>query len=154
MVPCALEYLTGWTRWVTLGKTVGLKGKQLDRLTKNRKGYPAFVWPSRLSNEGMLMDAGLTALTDDADPSISHLPDGRTRNTRPATEPKGDGVPWHEMNDSERRSLLTQMRSKWNWEKSLDELADLATANSVPWEVPRIIGHRGAGMSKHSKKQL
>ena len=93
MVPCALEYLTGWTRWVTLGKTVGLKGKQLDRLTKNRKGYPAFVWPSRLSNEGMLMDAGLTALTDDADPSISHLPDGRTRNTRPATEPKGDGVP-------------------------------------------------------------
>ncbi|MBT4059860.1 MAG: hypothetical protein HOE69_06100 [Euryarchaeota archaeon] len=147
MIPCALEYLTGYTRHLTLGRTVGLKGKALTKLTNTRRGFPAFVWPVKLSQERLVLDAGLTALTDDASTEITHLPDGSPRNTRPASEPivAGQQIPWREMTIENRKDFLSMQRKQWKWRRSIDELMASSNDNQIPWEVPRIIGHRGTG---------
>ena len=150
MIPCTIDYLHGINRHLTLGTTVALTGKGLEKLTKARKGFPAFVWPVRVANEKAVLDAGLTALTDDASPEITHLPDGSPRLTRPASEPLFDGqhIPWHEMTNNSRKEFLSAQRTRWQWSRSIDELVDSSDGNQIPWEVPRIIGHRGAGKTK------
>ena len=152
MTPCALDYLTGFTRHLTLGATVGLHGRGLEKLTKARKGFPAFCWPVPLNHERAVLDAGLTAITDSSSPEINQLPDGSERLTKPATKPlsKGDSQPWNEMSKGEHRELLTQMKKQWLWKRSVDELINSSEANQIPWEVPRMIGHRGAGKTHHS----
>jgi hypothetical protein len=137
-------------RHLTLGTTVSLSGKGLDKLTKARKGFPAFVWPVRVPHEKLILDAGLTALTDDASPEITHLPDGSPRITRPASEPLFDGqhIPWHEMTNDSRKEFLSAQRNRWQWSRSVDQLMAATSENQIPWEVPRIIGHRGAGKTK------
>ncbi len=149
MIPCALEYLVGWKKMVTIGSSVGLNGRRLEKLTRTRKGFPAFVWPVRLTHEKAILDAGLTAITDDASPDITHLPDGSPRNPRPASNPMlaGEYIPWSEMSKSQRREFLSSQRSRWQWNRSIDELLESSAENQIPWEVPRIIGHRGAGKS-------
>ena len=169
MIPCAAQYLHGSNRRLVFGTSVGLEGRELERLTRMRKGFPAFVWPVRPSFERSLLNAGLTALTDYTSPELTELPCGGTRWTRPATQPlneartaqlegensgtadetvttlDSDTPRWHELDDSGRRELLDGWRKRWQWGRSLDELCTDASENSIPWEVPRIIGHRGAG---------
>ncbi|MDP6742361.1 MAG: glycerophosphodiester phosphodiesterase family protein [Candidatus Thalassarchaeaceae archaeon] len=151
MVPCALDYLSGFTRHLTLGTTVGLSGRGLERLTKKRKGFPAFIWPVPITEERAVLDAGLTAITDTSSPETTQLPDGSERRTKPATEPLLDNdSPWNEMSEGEHRELLTGMKKRWLWSRSVDELVNSSSANQIPWEVPRIIGHRGTGRTYHS----
>ncbi len=144
MIPCALDYLHGSNRLLVTGTSVGLEGRGLERLTRARKGFPAFVWPVPPELESKLLDAGLTAITDFCSPELVELPCGTSRRPRPATQPLGEAR-WHEMDDGERRELLDGWRNKWQWERSIDELCADSAPNSIPWEVPRIIGHRGAG---------
>ena len=152
MTPCALDYLTGFTRHLTIGRTVGLTGRGLNTLTKKRKGFPAFVWPVSLKHEKLVLDAGLTALTDSSSPDITHLPDGSKRWTRPSTEPLIEDVPtpWNEMTKSQHKEIITIMRKKWSWNRTVDELMENCSANQIPWETPRVLGHRGTGKTHHS----
>ena len=169
MIPCASQYLHGPSRRLVTGTTVGLEGKELERLTRTRKGFPAFVWPVPTTIESRLLGAGLTAITDSTSPEIIDLPCGGARWARPATQPLNhdnsaqlsdlsgtsanekiaeftkDVPRWHELDDSGRRELLDGWRKRWQWGRSLDELCADSAPNSIPWEVPRMVGHRGAG---------
>ena len=169
MLPCALEYLHGWTRHITLGRTVGLQGYTARRLTRIREGYQAYVWPAPIEIEQSLKDLGLTAISDYSSPDLHTLPTGGARWTRWASQPldeereallnnaepehhealiaeaTNEVTPWHELSDLERKSFLSKWRKRWNWEREVDELSEDTGTNRMPWEVSRLIGHRGSG---------
>lgn len=173
MMPCASEYLLPPTNRIPLGRTVGLKGKQLKQLNDIRKGFPVYLWPVSPKIEHSVLNAGLSALTDASDPNMTWLPSGHARWTRPATHPldesqqqelnsatkenhreilkslESDVVPWMECDESRKRNLISYWRRKWNWSKSTDDLLLLERERgSMPWEVVRLIGHRGSGKTK------
>jgi hypothetical protein len=169
MLPAALDYLDGSKRHFTLGTTVGLHGRQLTNLTRKRKGFPIYVWPAKLGVERAILDAGLTAISDELSPDVHTLPTGEPRWLRPATQPLNDEVrreldsipedghadairslqrdiaPWSELSDAERKEFIESWRKKWLWERGVDVLMSEASETSMPWEASRVIGHRGAG---------
>lgn len=171
MLPCSLQYLRGIESNINIGWTVGLEGKKLKRLTKYRKGYPVYVWPSKSDSERLLLDAGLTALTDDLSPNFVTLDTGHARWTKPATQPLTDEIrkkldetpreehaskiselrreisPWHELSDTERKKFIENWSNRWLWERKMSTLLNETSESSLPWEVSRIIGHRGTGKS-------
>tara|TARA_B100000900_G_C20601332_1_gene725746 strand:+ start:3689 stop:4828 length:1140 start_codon:yes stop_codon:yes gene_type:complete len=175
MLPCSLQYLRGIESNLSLGRTVGLEGKKLERLTKYRKGYPIYVWPSKSNSERKLLDAGLTGLTDDLSPSSVTLESGHARWTKPATQPltvdqrkeldripmeqhfekvcemKKEVTPWNELSDNERLEFISEWKKKWSWERDIGSLMKETSKSSLPWEAPRIIGHRGTGKSHRNK---
>jgi hypothetical protein len=55
--------------------------------------------------------------------------------------------PWHELSDSERRTFIEKWKKKWLWERDIGTLLGETAESSLPWEVSRIIGHRGTGKS-------
>ena len=173
MMPCAAEYVVSPTNMVPIGKTVGLSGTSLKQLTAIRKGFPVYLWPVSPKIEHSVLNAGLSALTDTSDPNLTWLPSGHARWTRPATHPldasqqnrlnnatkddhteilkslESEVVPWMECDESRRRELLSFWRTKWKWSKSVDELmAYEEKKGSMPWEIVRMIGHRGSGKTK------
>jgi|TARA_B100001105_G_scaffold238353_1_gene215506 hypothetical protein len=145
----------------------------IEKLNLSRKGYPIYIWPAYLKIEHTLQKSGITTLTDNLDPNLYTLPGGDARWVKPATQPlspeqkielelapiemhkelidelRRNVTPWHELTPSQRREHLSTWRKNWYWEKSLDELFDLADSNKLPWEAIRMVGHRGAG-KKHS----
>ena len=171
MLPCSLQYLKGIESNINIGWTVGLEGKKLERLTKYRRGYPVYVWPSKSDSERLLLDAGLTGLTDDLSPNSVTLDTGHARWTKPATQPLTDETrkelddipkeehftkikelkkevsPWHELSDNERIKFVDNWRKRWLWERDRSTLLNETSKSSLPWEVSRIIGHRGTGSS-------
>ena len=172
MIPCALEYLIPPTSSLTMGLPVGLEGRRLARLRRLSKGLPLYVWPGYIELESKLLDAGLTPITDCADPELFTLPCGQARWTRPATQPLDDNwqhqlstsssdqhreivgqaqgeLPyWHEMGDGERRAILSRWRERFAWRRDLDSLVADSSGVSMPWEAVRIIGHRGCGKTR------
>ena len=171
MLPCSLQYLKGIESNINIGWTVGLEGKKLERLTKYRRGYPVYVWPSKSDSERLLLDAGLTGLTDDLSPNSVTLDTGHARWTKPATQPLTDETrkelddtpkeehftkiselkkevsPWYELSDNERIKFVDNWRKKWLWSRERSTLLNETSKSSLPWEVSRIIGHRGTGSS-------
>ena len=171
MLPCSLQYLKGIESNINIGWTVGLEGKKLERLTKYRRGYPVYVWPSKSDSERLLLDAGLTGLTDDLSPNSVTLDTGHARWTKPATQPLTDEIrkelddtpkeehftkilelkkevsPWYELSDNERIKFVDNWRKKWLWARERSTLLNETSKSSLPWEVSRIIGHRGTGSS-------
>ena len=169
MLPAALHYLDGARRHLTIGTTVGLHGRQLTNLTRKRKGFPVYVWPAKLRLERSLMDAGLTAISDDLSPEVTTLPTGEARWLRPATKPlnpeqqnkldsaatehhasviaelQQEVAPWSELSGLDKRQFLESWSKKWLWERDIETLMSESSESSMPWEVSRIIGHRGAG---------
>jgi hypothetical protein len=141
----------------------------IERLNQTRKGYPIYVWPAYLKIEHTLQKSGITTITDNLDPNLYTLPGGDARWVKPATQPlspeqkielelapiemhkelidelRTNVTPWHELSSSQRRAHLSVWRKNWHWEKSLDELFDITDSNKLPWEVVRMVGHRGAG---------
>ena len=108
-----------------------------------------------------------------SDPELTWLPSGHTRWAQPATFPldkdqqeqlnsatkenhqellnslKNEVPSWMECDESRKRDLLSYSRRKWNWTKSVDDLLDFEKQQgSMPWEVVRMIGHRGSGKTK------
>lgn len=169
ILPCALEYVHGATRHITLGRTFGLTGYTGRRLNRLRKGYQAYVWPTPIAVENSLHQIGLTGMTDDTSPeSVTH-PDGGARWTRWASQPLDperealfqnadpsdhsaliedaarEVTPWYELTDIERRGFLSIWRKRWNWERDVDELAGDSSPQTMPWEMSRLLGHRGSG---------
>jgi hypothetical protein len=53
--------------------------------------------------------------------------------------------PWHELTNLEQRSFLSNWRKRWQWDREVEELAEDSGPNRMPWEVSRLIGHRGSG---------
>ncbi len=169
MLPCSLQYLRGIESKINFGLTVGLEGSKLDRLNKYRRGYPIYVWPCGLEVERLLLDAGLTGITDDLSPHSTTLQKGDIRWTTPATNPLTDKQrseldsfplekhknilskykdivpPWHELSSGERHKFIHNWRKRWSWERNIDKILNECSENSLPWEVSRIIGHRGTG---------
>lgn len=173
MMPCAIEYLTWPTNRIPLGKTVGLRGKSLERLAKIRQGFPVYLWPVSAKIEHAVLNAGLSVLTDASDPAMTWLPSGHARWTQPATLPldetqymrlknatkedhlsvlksiKNDVTPWMECDVSRKRELLTYWRQRWQWNATVEDLLAFEETNgSMPWQIVRMIGHRGAGKTK------
>jgi glycerophosphoryl diester phosphodiesterase len=171
MLPCSLQYLRGFESNLNIGWTVGLEGKKLERLTKYRRGYPVYVWPSTSNAERLLLDAGLTGLTDDLAPDSVTLNTGHARWTKPATQPLTDEIrkelddtpkeyhaskiselkknisPWHELSENERKTFVENWSRRWLWEREMNILLKETSESSLPWETSRIIGHRGTGKS-------
>lgn len=169
MLPAALDYLDGAKRHLTIGTTMGLQGKQLTNLTRKRRGFPVYVWPAKLRVERALLEAGLTAISDELSPEVTTLPTGEARWLRPATQPLGaehqnkldsalpehhasviaelqqDVSPWPELSIPEKKQFLENWRKKWMWERDIDTLISESNGSSMPWEACRIIGHRGSG---------
>ena len=173
MMPCAIEYLVPPANRVPIGKTVGLHGKHLETLTKQRQGFPVYLWPVKPRLEHSVLNAGLSALTDYSDPELTWLPSGHPRWQQPATLPldesqqlllnetdqdnhhsvlselKKDVCPWNEADVSRRRELFSYWKTKWNWQPSIDEMINHSMASkSMPWEFVRMIGHRGSGKTQ------
>ena len=129
MMPCAVDYFEGFKKYLHFGMPVGLEGSGLKRLRKAKGDFPVYVWPGHPYLERDLLDAGLSMLTDYADPEMV-LPCGSKRWLRPATMPLSeeqwiglkegimpeDVAPWHELNDG-----------------------------TLGWNAVRMIGHRGCG---------
>ena len=169
MLPCAIEYFKSPTSWLPLGRKVSLQGRGLERLTASRHGMPTYVWPTRPDIEHALLRAGLTALTDYADPALTWLPSNQARWVQPATQPLDeeqwqslekcevehhldvlsefkDSTPtWSEADSSRRRSLIEAWRKRWKWNESTEELVEKYCDATPPWAAPRMIGHRGSG---------
>jgi len=169
MLPCALEYLDGFTRFLNIGSTVGIDGKYLQKLNKIRRGYPVYVWPGKPELERKLWEAGLTGMSDDFSPELVTLPSGHARWSRPATQPlseaemakldstpkehhgeklkemKGEITPWNEFSDIERVEFTKYWIKKWGWKRREEDILNEVSENSLPWESVRIVGHRGSG---------
>ena len=146
MLPLALDYLEGWTRHLPIVTTVGLSGKGLRRFNEIRKGHPVYVWPAPLEIEPRLLDAGLSCISDTMDSNLNY-PGGEERCMRPATMPEIEGVrmPWNEISEGERKDVVNRWRKRWSWSVSPEELDRITSVHTLPWEAPRLIGHRGVG---------
>ena len=112
MLPCAIEYFQTTTKHLPVGRHVGLQGSALERLTAAREGMPTYVWPTKPMIEHDLLRAGMSALTDHADPSLTWLPSGHARWRRPGLQPLLEAE-WSNLSELEKQT--TSRPSKpWN----------------------------------------
>ena len=169
MAPCAVEYFLPPKSWIPLGRRGGLHGQRIRRVNAHQGGFPIYVWPAELKHEHMLLQAGITGLTDCADPDLTWLPSGHTRWTRPATMPldaqqqhvlakatqenhrdvlrqlKEEVVPWSQCDRARRLELVEMWRTQWQWSDTAAAIIERSDSASPPWESVRLIGHRGSG---------
>lgn len=129
MMPCAVDYFEGIKRFIHLGMPVGLKGRQLTRLRKTLGDFPVYVWPGHPYMERDLLNAGLSILTDYADPNMT-LPCSSSRWMRPATMPLSDEQ-WKGLENG----IIPEDVAPWH------EISD----EQLGWKAVRMIGHRGCG---------
>ncbi len=164
----ALHYLHGWERLVHPSLPVSLTGKGLQRLFSISAEMGVHVWPAPLSIEQMMLDAGLTLVSDHANPTVHTLPNGDARWPRPASQPideewrarlnqsseaerldllaeAADSLPmWHELPEEQRANEIGADAKRFSWSGSPDSYTgDLE--NGRPWGCARIVGHRGSG---------
>jgi hypothetical protein len=169
MLPCAIEYFQNPTRHLPLGRHVGLTGAALERLTKARSGMPTYVWPTKPDIEHQLLRAGMSALTDHADPELTWLPSGHARWRQPALRPLLESewstlknatqeqhrevvseleehVPrWSECDTARRRALIGEWSKRWKWEEDGEATLKRFQNATPPASAPKMIGHRGSG---------
>lgn len=164
----AVEYLSGWTRWINPGVPVGIKGRGRDRLLSALGGMGVFAWPAPLELEEALIGSGISLVSDEMDPNVIERPDGGFRWPRPASQPlEGDWVKrienssdgersdlieearssvasWGEIGEKRRRELIIDQGNKMRWVGSEEKWTD-NIGDGIPWGMSRIIGHRGSG---------
>ena len=168
----ALDYLVGWPRYVHPGKPVGLHGRGLRRFFEARRGMGAFVWPCPLKHEDALLNAGVSLVSDNMDPTVWERPDGTARWSRPGSQPldeewrrridqsssdeRGDVIAeaasslpmWDQMEVSRKMRILEEQGSRMLWPVNSESWSEYSEGG-LPWGSPRIIGHRGSG-ARHS----
>jgi len=163
LLPLALKHLHSWSKYLHLGRTYSFKGKSLNKLNQKRRGFPIHVWPTPMEIEKDIIAGGFTALSDLMDPTIFTTPHGQTRWLKPGTQPLNEELEekmnghsnienakylfnlacerpsWENLDLKERQEIINRLGEKLSWpEIKADE-------GSPPWEIPRFIGHRGAG---------
>ena len=130
---------------------------------------PTYVWPTKPTVEHDLLRAGLTALTDHADPGLTWLPSGHARWRQPGVRPlldeewdalegtteanhrerieelESETPLWSECDRSRRTELVAQWRKRWRWATSTEDLLERFGGATPPSQAPRMIGHRGSG---------
>ncbi len=163
VLPLALKHLNSWSKHLHLGRSYSYQGKSLELLNKKRKGFPIHVWPTPIKIEKKIIAGGFTALSDVMDSSILRTPQGQTRWMKIGTQPlspeleenmnrptdeknakrlfeqASQGPTWDDMDLKERQEIIDRLGAKFFWKKIQ------ADEGSPPWEIPRFIGHRGAG---------
>ena len=168
----ALHYLKGWPRYVHPGKPVGLHGPGLRRFFEARRGMGAFVWPCPLKHEDALLNAGVSLVSDNMDPTVFEKPDGSPRWPRPGSQPldeewrtridrsssdeRGDVIAeaasslpmWDEIEVGRKMGILEDQGRRMLWAGNSERWSKYAEGG-LPWGSPRIIGHRGSG-ARHS----
>ena len=173
MLPCAAEYFSPPVNKLPIGTTVGLQGKQRKALDKIRAGMTTYVWPVKPVDEFSIQNAGLTGLSDYADPNLTWLPSGHTRWQNPGSMPldskqtellysateenhldilkqlQSEVTPWSECDETRRKELVDYWRKRWSWRHSSEHYLNTASETSPVWNAVRMIGHRGAGKSPH-----
>ena len=172
MLPCAIEYFQTSTKHLPLGRSVGLRGKPLDRLTNARRGMPTYVWPTKPYLEHDLLRAGMSGLTDHADPSLTWLPSGHARWKQPGLRPlleaewatlrsatqdnhrsvlqelESTTPLWSQCDAERRRKLVEEWRLRWRWKADVASLLSKHDGATPPASAPRLIGHRGSGKTE------
>ena len=172
-LPCAIEYLTSPTNRITLGRSVGLTGRSLQRLHRYRQGLPMYVWPVRHPVEHAVIDAGLSALTDDVNPETTWLQNGHPRWVNPGTQPlqqkelvtlhsstyeghtkdiqalQSEVPTWLESDRKRKINLIEEWSKKWMIGEQRVQQAIESADEAIPWFSPRLIGHRGSGKTGH-----
>ena len=163
VLPLAFKHLHSWSKFLHLGRTYSFKGKSLVKLNQIRRGFPIHVWPAPMKIEKDIIAGGFTAVSDVMDPTILRTPKGQTRWLKPGTQPlnydleekmnvfsneqnakilhelASERPAWVDLDLKERQKIIDRLGKKLAWsEIKADE-------GSPPWEVPRFIGHRGAG---------
>ena len=163
VLPLAGAHLRSWSKFLHLGRPVSLKPSSIERLNRQRRGYPIHVWPAPINLERTILDAGMTVVSDEMDPTILKTSKGETRWMKPGTKPLGADL-WERMSDPSENSetLLAEAERLPTWSnldmterrEHLDRLSANIYCDSIsleegapPWEMPRFIGHRGAGKS-------
>jgi glycerophosphoryl diester phosphodiesterase len=163
VLPLAGAHLRSWSKYLHLGRPVSLKPRSVERLNRQRNGFPIHVWPAPINLERHILDAGMTVVSDEMDPSILQTSRGETRWMKPGTKPVNPGL-WARMaNPSENsKALLSEAEELPTWcdldlserREHVSRLAATLHCDSIPleegappWEMPRFIGHRGAGKS-------
>lgn len=163
LLPLAFKHLHSWSKFLHLGRAYSFKGKSLTKLNQKRRGFPIHVWPTPMEIEKDIISGGFTALSDLMDPSILRTPKGQTRWLKPGTQPLSDELEekmnglsneqnakvlhelaserptWENLDMKERQEMIDRLGKKLSWPKIQ------ADEGSPPWEIPRFIGHRGAG---------
>ncbi|MBR79267.1 MAG: hypothetical protein CMA88_00560 [Euryarchaeota archaeon] len=169
----ALEYLVGWTKWINPTFPVGLHGRGLQRFHESRQGMGAFVWPAPIRYEEALIDAGVSLVSDDLDPTVAEKPDGSLRWPRPASQPLdqewrarigrapksewGDLIEeassslpmWPEISKSRLSSIIGEQARRMLWPGNAEKWVRISE-DGIPWGSPRLLGHRGAGKTHSS----
>tara|TARA_B100000902_G_scaffold99150_1_gene101553 strand:+ start:16548 stop:17654 length:1107 start_codon:yes stop_codon:yes gene_type:complete len=164
----ALQFLNGWTRWISPGVPMGLKGAALERLNKARAGMGAFVWPAPIEMEDLMINAGLSLVSDNINPELVTKSDGSIRWMRPASQPLDEewrnilesaekseryelskeareSLPqWHEMEHARRNKMIIDQGKRMYWSGSEEKWIE-QLKHGIPWGSPRLLGHRGAG---------
>ena len=51
---------------------------------------------------------------------------------------------WAEADQSRRHTLVSQMRTRWRWDVTVDEVLSQYAGATPPTYAPRLIGHRGS----------
>ena len=171
IIACGLEYFKFPTNRVRFGRSVSLKGNGLVRLNKARKDFPIFVWPAPIDLEKSMLNAGITCISDNVGSDIVTYPSGEIRWQRPATQPinseyqkifgeseiehhksiikeaEGDLPHWVELNESEKITQLELWKGNGYWSKAPKLMHDELNGNEIPWEIVRMIAHRGDGIT-------
>jgi len=169
----ALEYLVGWTKWINPTFPVGLRGRGLERFLESRQGMGAFVWPAPIRYEDALINAGVSLVSDDLDPTVIEKPDGSLRWPRPASQPLDEewrgkiwqaplsewsdlieeassSLPmWPEIHRARRSSIIEEQSKRMLWPGTPEKWVRISE-EGIPWGSPRLLGHRGAGKTHSS----
>ena len=168
----ALEYLVGWTRFVGPKLPIGIAGKGLERFQRARRGMGVFVWPAPLEHEDALIDAGVSLVSDEMDPTVYSKPDGSPRWPRPGSQPLDpdwirrldsatsteypdllkeatESLPlWPDLTEQRKVEIITEQGGRMLWPGGVEKWLP-GESEGLPWGSPRVLGHRGAG-STHS----
>ena len=171
IIGCGLEYFLFPTNMVRFGRSVSLKGYGLNRLKKARAGLPIFVWPTPLEIEKSMINAGITCISDNVGSNYTTLPTGEIRWQRIATQPvtpeykkiflesekeehsslikeaENDLPMWVELNKSEKVAQLDVWKKEGYWGNESKSILEKLNENAIPWQIPRMIAHRGAGIT-------
>ena len=177
-LPMSLNYLLPHSRWVVFGRSVGLYGKPAIRLGNLRQGFPVQVFPSRLQLEWRMRDLGISLICDESPEFVPLDHEGVPRWTRPATQSltledeselrktrddyglseqqrlSDEVEPWHLKSAKEQVRQMKEWSERWKWKRPLDDLMAESSDDRLPWEVVRVIGHRGSGASNRPIPKL